>query len=69
MASFVLLSGTKYDIVAENEDEALAKFVAHFGDDDCPCGRARRGREAYASHAEICDCVKIIEVDTWIEPN
>ena len=69
MASFSVLSGTKYEVKAANADEAQAKMDAWHTGEDCPCGFPQWAENAAAEGQELCECVEEIEVDTWIEAN
>ncbi len=69
MASFSVLSGTKYEVKAANAEEAEAKMAAWHNGEDCPCGFPQWAEQAAAEGQELCECVEEIEADTWIEEN
>ncbi len=69
MASFSVLSGTKYEVQAANAEEAEAKLSAWYNGEDCPCGLPQWAEAAAREGGELCECVEEIEADTWVEAN
>jgi len=74
MPNYSLLSGTRYNVKARNEDEANEKLVAYWNGFDCPCGLPQWGyheaerieQEGKTVEEHLCSCVQEIEADTEI---
>lgn len=66
MASYQVITGKKYDVIADSPEEAEQKYHAYVAGEDCPCGFPQWGEEAEAEGDELCECVKYNEVDTWV---
>ena len=66
MASYQVLTGKKYDVVADTPEEAEQKYHAYLAGEDCPCGFAQWGEEASANGDELCSCVEFSEIDTLV---
>ena len=54
MASYQVLTGKKYDVVADTPEQAEQKYHAYIAGEDCPCG------------VEDCSCVEFNEIDTLV---
>ena len=75
MPTYDVLSGTRYIVKADNEEQATQKLSAYWFGDDCPCGRpqwasdhAREIRERGENVEDhLCVCVEEQEVDTDIQ--
>jgi hypothetical protein len=66
MATYLILSGMAYEVTADTEEEALAKFYAEDAGDDCPCGFPQWAEESAEEGHELCDCVNQHEVLTHV---
>lgn len=74
MPNYSLLSGTRYNVRANDEEQAQEKLIAYWNGLDCPCGLPQWGYEE-AERLEkggetvedwLCSCVQEIEADTDI---
>jgi hypothetical protein len=54
MASYKVMVGKKYDVIANSADEARDKYFGYLAGEDCSCG------------VEVCDCVEFNEIDTLV---
>jgi hypothetical protein len=68
MASYQVLTGKKYDVVADTPEQAEQKYHAYIAGEDCPCGFPQWGEEAEAEFGgdELCSCVEFNEIDTLV---
>jgi hypothetical protein len=75
MPTYDVLSGTRYIVKADTEEQATQKLSAYWFGDDCPCNRpqwasdyAREIRERGGNpDEELCTCVEEHEVDTDVQ--
>ena len=74
MPNYSLLSGTRYNVKANDEEQAQEKLIAYWNGLDCPCGLPQWASD-YAEEIEargdiveenLCSCVQEIEADTDI---
>ena len=54
MARFSILTGEKYTVQADSDDQAVEKLSAHILGKECPCGESS------------CNCIEYNEIDTWV---
>lgn len=66
MASYQVMVGKKYDVIADSAEEARDKYFGYLAGEDCPCGFPQWGEEASANGDELCKCVEFNEIDTLV---
>ena len=66
MATYQVVTGSLFSVLADSDQDAIAKLAEYLQARDCSCGRPQWGEEAAAEGDDLCDCVEPIEPTTQI---